>query len=159
MKRKRNRSESNHVRSKISRWARFLSKDGDWDYGFLIEMECMKLQQMEEYFRDKDTFVGIEYVKRDLRICLQLLDIVQERDDLNIELSPLDLVPFKDKDGHKWFKSARHAFHAHKRNRGRQRLTRIPKAHAQGGTLTEGTALFAGRQGKGGRFGHNDRIQ
>lgn len=105
MKRKRNRSESNHVRSKINRWVRFLSKDGDWDYGFLIEMERIKLQQMEEYFRDKDTFVGIEYVKRDLRICLRLLDIVQERDDLNIELSPLSLVPFKGQDGHKYFKA------------------------------------------------------
>ena len=82
MKRKRDRSESGQLRNKINRWVRFLSKERDWDYVFMLEMEYMKLRQMEEYFKEMDTFVGIEYVRRDLRICLRLLDIVLERDDL-----------------------------------------------------------------------------
>lgn len=81
MKRKRDRSESGQLRNKINRWVRFLSKERDWDYVFMLEMEYMKLRQMEEYFKEMDTFVGIEYVRRDLRICLRLLDIVMERDD------------------------------------------------------------------------------
>ncbi|WP_455967515.1 hypothetical protein [Bacteroides fluxus] len=105
MRRKRDRSESRHTRARINRWVRFLSTDGDWDYGFLLEMERMKLRQMEEYFKGRNTFVGIEYVQRDLRICLRLLDIVQEKDDLNIELSPLKFVPFRDKEGRKLYKA------------------------------------------------------
>ncbi len=85
MKRKRDRSESGQLRNKINRWVRFLSKERDWDYVFMLEMEYMKLRQMEEYFKKKDTFVGIEYVRRDLRICLRLLDIVMEKDDLDIK--------------------------------------------------------------------------
>lgn len=105
MKRKRNRSESNHVRRKINRWVRFLVQERDWDYGFMLEMEYMKLRQMEEYFKERDTFIGIEYVKRDLRICLRLLDIVMGKNDLNIEHSPLKFVPFKDDNGRKMYKA------------------------------------------------------
>lgn len=72
MKRKRNRSESNYVRRKINRWTRFLAKERDWDYTFMLEIEYMKLRQMEEYFKGRDTFIGIECVRRDLRICLRL---------------------------------------------------------------------------------------
>ena len=61
MKRKRDRSESGQLRNKINRWVRFLSKERDWDYVFMLEMEYMKLRQMEEYFfKEMDTFVGIE---------------------------------------------------------------------------------------------------
>lgn len=101
MKRKRNRSESNYVRRKINRWVRFLSKEWDWDYGFMLKMEYMKLQQMEEYFKEEDTFVGIEYVRRDLRICLRLLNIAMGKDDLDIKHSPFKFVPFKDEKGRK----------------------------------------------------------
>ena len=82
MKRKRDRSESGQLRNKINRWVRFLSKERDWDY----------------------VFVGIEYVRRDLRICLRLLDIVMERDDLDIKRSPLKFVPFKGDNGRKMYK-------------------------------------------------------
>ena len=95
MKRKRDRSESGQLRNKINRWVRFLSKERDWDYVFMLEMEYMKLRQMEEYFKEMDTFVGIEYVRRDLRICLRLLDIVMERDDLDIMENSLIFAPFR----------------------------------------------------------------
>ena len=104
MKRKRNRSESNYVRRKINRWVRFLAKERDWDYTFMLEMEYMKLRQMEEYFKERDTFIGIEYVRRDLKICLRLLDIVMGKNDLNIEHSPLKFVPFKEDNGRKMYK-------------------------------------------------------
>lgn len=104
MKRKRYRSESSNVRRKINRWVRFLTQERDWDYGFMLEMEYMKLRQMEEYFKERDTFVGIEYVRRDLRICLRLLDIVMEKDDLEIKWSTLKFVPFKDDNGRKMYK-------------------------------------------------------
>lgn len=104
MKRQRNRSESGQLRSKINHWVRFLTKERDWDYAFMLEMEYMKLRQMEEYFRERDTFVGIEYVRRDLRICLRLLDIVMEKDDLDIKRTPLKFVPFKDENGRKMYR-------------------------------------------------------
>ena len=71
----------------------------------MLEMEYMKLRQMEEYFKGRDTFIGIEYVKRDLKICLRLLDIVMGKNDLNIEHSPLKFVPFKDDNGRKMYKA------------------------------------------------------
>lgn len=46
MKRKRDRSESGQLRNKINRWVRFLSKERDWDYVFMLEMEYMKLRQI-----------------------------------------------------------------------------------------------------------------
>ena len=104
MKRKRNRSESNYVRRKINRWTRFLAKERDWDYTFMLEIEYMKLRQMEEYFKGSDTFIGIECVRRDLRICLRLLDIVMGKDNLDIERSPLKFVPFKEDNGRKMYK-------------------------------------------------------
>ena len=36
MKRKRDRSESGQLRNKINRWVRFLSKERDWDYVFML---------------------------------------------------------------------------------------------------------------------------
>lgn len=42
MKRKRDRSESGQLRNKINRWVRFLSKERDWDYVFMLEMEYKK---------------------------------------------------------------------------------------------------------------------
>ena len=54
MKRKRDRSESGQLRNKINRWVRFLSKERDWDYVFMLEMEYMKLRQMEEYFKEME---------------------------------------------------------------------------------------------------------
>lgn len=61
MKRKRDRSESGQLRNKINRWVRFLSKERDWDYVFMLEMEYMKLRQMEEYFKEMDTFAKRVY--------------------------------------------------------------------------------------------------
>jgi len=58
MKRKRDRSESGQLRNKINRWVRFLSKERDWDYVFMLEMEYMKLRQMEEYFKEMDTWAS-----------------------------------------------------------------------------------------------------
>ena len=95
MKRKRNRSESNYVRRKINRWTRFLAKERDWDYTFMLEIEYMKLRQMEEYFKGRDTFIGIECVRRDLRM---------GKDNLDIERSPLKFVPFKEDNGRKMYK-------------------------------------------------------
>lgn len=92
----RDRSVSNRRKSKINRWIRFLKKDGDWDCGYLIEMERMKLAQMEAHFRDIDTFVGVESVRRDLRLSLRLLDIILETDDLQIELSPMKMTAFRE---------------------------------------------------------------
>lgn len=82
----------------------FCQKKGTGIMSSCLRLEYMKLRQMEEYFKEMDTFVGIEYVRRDLRICLRLLDIVMERDDLDIKRSPLKFVPFKGDNGRKMYK-------------------------------------------------------
>lgn len=98
MSRLRKRSVSNRRKKIINRWLRFLKEDGDWDYGFMLKMERMKLEQMEDYFKKLDTFAGIEFVQRDLRLALRLMDIIQEKDDLKIEVSPMKIVSFREDD-------------------------------------------------------------
>ena len=71
MKQRRNRSESNYKRAKINSWCRLLEKDFDWDYTFLLEMPI---------------------VARDLQLCIGLLDIVLEKDNLLLEFSGMKTI-------------------------------------------------------------------
>lgn len=90
MKRKRNRSESNYRRVKINSWCRLLEKDFDWDYGFLLEIERKKLSEMYSYFKTCTSTNKMRIVERDLCICLKLLDIILEKDDLQLKFSDIE---------------------------------------------------------------------
>ncbi|MCW4118936.1 hypothetical protein ONT17_09280 [Prevotella copri] len=57
-----------------------LQKDKDWDYGFLLNLEKKKLQRMYAYFSTSEIAYGDELVARDLRICIKLIDIIEEND-------------------------------------------------------------------------------
>lgn len=97
MRRKRNRSESNYRRAKINSWCKLLEKDFDWDYGFLLEIERKKLSEMYSYFKTCTSTNEMPIVERDLHICLKLLDIILEKDDLKLKFSDIEFKP-KDKE-------------------------------------------------------------
>ena len=87
MKQRRNRSESNYKRAKINSWCRLLEKDFDWDYTFLLEIERKKIIEMYEYFKKCTRSDKMPIVARDLQLCIGLLDIVLEKDNLQLEFS------------------------------------------------------------------------
>lgn len=89
MKRKRDRGESNYRRTKINSWCRLLKKDFDWDYAFLLEMERKKITEMYNYFKECTRSDKMPFVARDLRICINLLDIVLEKDDLQLKFTEM----------------------------------------------------------------------
>lgn len=64
----------------VRAYKRILQNDKDWDYGFLLDLEKKKLQRMYEYFSTSNIAYGDELVARDLRTCLKLIDIIQEKD-------------------------------------------------------------------------------
>lgn len=55
-------------------------KDRSWDYVFMLMLEQHKLKQMLEHHEKYRTFEEVENVIRDLKLCIELLDIVIEDD-------------------------------------------------------------------------------
>lgn len=51
-------------------------KTRPYDYSFLFRMEYDKIKEMANYLEKADRFIGAEYVVRDMRICLSLLEII-----------------------------------------------------------------------------------
>lgn len=77
MKRKRNRHESKQLRSKLNKWIKLLSNDRDWDFIDMFYIEELKLQYMYQCFQEIEN----KRISRDLRICLRLLHILQDKDN------------------------------------------------------------------------------
>ena len=92
MKQRRNRSESNYKRAMINSWCRLLEKDFDWDYTFLLEIERKKIIEMYEYFKKCTRSDKMPIVARDLQLCIGLLDIVLEKDNLLLEFSGMKTI-------------------------------------------------------------------
>ena len=92
MKQRRNRSESNYKSAKINSWCRLLEKDFDWDYTFLLEIERKKIIEMYEYFKKCTRSDKMPIVARDLQLCIGLLDIVLEKDNLLLEFSGMKTI-------------------------------------------------------------------
>lgn len=46
-----------------------------WDYSFLISLEYNKIKEMVHYHQRAKRFEGVEYVIRDMKICLSLIEI------------------------------------------------------------------------------------
>lgn len=64
---------------RIEKMVQFLKwgwTDSDWDYAFLLELEQKKIKSMADVFEKENFFEGCEFVVRDMRICVSLLDIV-----------------------------------------------------------------------------------
>lgn len=51
-----------------------------WDWGYLLNLERCKIQEMMNYINKTRRFVGYQTVIRDMQICIKLIDIVLEED-------------------------------------------------------------------------------
>lgn len=65
-------------------WFRIITKIYYWDSGYLLDIEKHYLKQMLKYFIKSDLTVNNEYVVRDIKICLSLIDIIKnEAEDMS----------------------------------------------------------------------------
>ena len=53
-----------------------------WDFGFLYDLERAKIEEMCKYHQKKQRFVGREFVVRDMKLCMKLIDIFSGKVDL-----------------------------------------------------------------------------
>lgn len=67
-------------RTPVSAYKKLLEKDKDWDYCYLLMLEKKKLQRMYNYFSTSEIAYSDEFVARDLRICIKLIDIIMAHD-------------------------------------------------------------------------------
>lgn len=71
-----------HSRKKFLNIIRIAFKGYPWQESFLYELERAKLQEMIEYHKKAQRFVGWENVVRDMQICVNLIGIILEEKDL-----------------------------------------------------------------------------
>ena len=51
-----------------------------WDFGYLLNLEKAKIKEMCEYITKHHHLSNWEYVVREMKICIKLIDIIQEND-------------------------------------------------------------------------------
>lgn len=71
-------------------------KGRPWDDGFLYELEQAKIKEMMNYHIKHQRFVGWENVVRDMKICINLIDIFTEKKELFNYTGSLKFIPVKD---------------------------------------------------------------
>ena len=57
-------------------------KSYPWDFSYLYELERAKIEEMCKYHEKHQRFQNWEYVVRDMKICMKLLDIITGKVDL-----------------------------------------------------------------------------
>lgn len=67
-----------------------------WDYGYLYDLERVKIKEMADYIEKRQIFVGWEQVVRDMRICINLIDIFTEKRDLFHYDGKVKYIPVKE---------------------------------------------------------------
>lgn len=66
-----------------------------WDETYLYELEYAKIQEMMNHHKRTKRFEGWEKVVRDMQICLNLIDIINEKKDLYDYSGDCEFVPVK----------------------------------------------------------------
>lgn len=67
-----------------------------WQDDFLYELERAKIQEMMNYHNKVRRFVDVEYVIRDMQICLNLIDIILNQEDLYTYDGEINYVKTED---------------------------------------------------------------
>ena len=67
---------SYHIFNKdFNKLHKVLMKSYPWDDAFLYELEQAKIEEMCKYHEKHQRFEGWEYVVRDMKLCMKLIDI------------------------------------------------------------------------------------
>jgi hypothetical protein len=80
---------------KIKQYIRLIKKDRDFDYAYLLILERHKLLRMIDSFTNAThPYVGIEYHIRDMKLCVELINIILEEDKITFKSLNLLLQTF-----------------------------------------------------------------
>lgn len=82
-----------HVNKDFCRILKTVLSGFPWDETYLYELEYVKIQEMMNYHKRTQRFVGWEKVVRDMQICLNLIDIITEKKDLYDYSGDCEFVP------------------------------------------------------------------
>lgn len=66
-----------HTKKRFLRVLKATLKSYPYDSSFLLEIEQAKLNEIADYIETDDRFVGCEYVVRDIRLCVKLIEILK----------------------------------------------------------------------------------
>ena len=67
---------------KLWKWIKLLWNDQEWDYAYMLDIEQHKMKNMLDYFtKINSIWTNTDLTKRDLKICIKLIDIIAERDE------------------------------------------------------------------------------
>ena len=74
-------------------YSKLLKEDRDWDFGYLLSLEELKLKRMLKYFKES-RIIDTTFIIREISLCLQCIKIIKEEDKpfndyLNYNFSPL----------------------------------------------------------------------
>ena len=86
----------------IIRWTPVLWNDKDWDYYDIFEVLKTKLKFQSEYFRKHGYHESSEYDAQRMKLCIRLIDKVQNESYINeiLGLDPDDEMIFKAVNKH-----------------------------------------------------------
>ena len=65
-----------HTNKEYRNLLKTVRRSEPWDHAYLLELERAKIKEMIAYQEKTRRFVGWEYVVRDMKICVSLLDIM-----------------------------------------------------------------------------------
>jgi len=66
-----------HTKKRFLRVLKATLKSYPYDSSFLLEIEQAKLNEIADYIEVNDRFVGCEFVVRDIRLCVKLIEILK----------------------------------------------------------------------------------
>ena len=70
----------------------------EWDSSYLYELEQAKINQLANYIEKNKFFEGWEYVVRDMRLCVKLIDIFLEKKQLFHYDGGIKYIPIEGSD-------------------------------------------------------------
>lgn len=70
-----------HTNKRFLRVLKATLKSYPYDSSFLLEIEQAKLNEIADYIEANDRFVGCEFVVRDIRLCVRLIEILKHETD------------------------------------------------------------------------------
>ena len=87
-----------HTKKRFLRVLKATLKSYPYDSSFLLEIEQAKLNEIADYIEANDRFVGCEYVVRDIRLCVRLIEILKHETDYFHFNGDIRFVPSGDVD-------------------------------------------------------------
>ena len=64
----------------------------NWDFQYLLQVEQRKIKEMATYFAKHQRYVGWEKTVWEMNVCIQLIDIILEKDKISTKKLPFQFL-------------------------------------------------------------------